>query len=184
MSNAAVINATSTSGQTAGTPISIETGGDVVLKAYGTGEGNWFVVMAFAPVVGGVTGAPVTLTIDYNQPGRQTSAVGTSAKEWAGWVLDQGGTWEASGIVEGYQPGEAQSGDLGPFASFEALPKYGVKIGARASVLGVQYTYGAGGWAIIGAIVADDTAATTLLTDAANGSFCVTEAGAIWTKGV
>lgn len=147
MSNAAVINATSTSGQTVGAPISIETGGDVVLKAYGTGEGNWFVVMAFAPVVGGVTGAPVTLTIDYNQPGRQTSAVGTSATKWVGWVLDQGGTWEASGIVEGYQPGEALSDDLGTFASFEALPKYGVKIGARASVNGVQYTYGAGGWA-------------------------------------
>lgn len=146
MSNAAVINATSTSGQTAGTPISIETGGDVVLKAYGTGSGNWFVVMAFAPVVNGVTGAPVTLTIDYNQPGRQTSAVGTSATEWVGWVLDQGGTWEASGIVEGYQPGEALSDDLGTFASFDALPQYGVKSGARASVNGVQYTYGAGGW--------------------------------------
>ena len=146
MSNAAVINATSTSGQTAGTPISIETGGDVVLKAYGTGSGNWFVVMAFAPVVNGVTGAPVTLTIDYNQPGRQTSAVGTSATEWVGWVLDQGGTWEASGIVEGYQPGESLSDDLGTFASFDALPQYGVKIGARASVNGVQYTYGAAGW--------------------------------------
>ena len=146
MSNAAVINATSTSGQTAGTPISIETGGDVVLKAYGTGSGNWFVVMAFAPVVNGVTGAPVTLTIDYNQPGRQTSAVGTSATEWVGWVLGQGGTWQASGIVEGYQPGEALSDDLGTFARFDALPQYGVKSGARASVAGVQYTYGAGGW--------------------------------------
>lgn len=150
MSNAAVINATSTSGQTVGAPISIETGGDVVLKAYGTGEGNWFVVMAFAPVTNGVTGAPVTLTINYNQPGRQTSAVGTSASEWVGWVLDQGGTWRASGIVEGYQPGEALSDDLGTFASVNALPKYGVKIGARASVLGVQYTYRAGGWVIDG----------------------------------
>lgn len=141
MSNAAVINATNSSGHAAGAPIAISTGGDVALKLYGTGTGSWSVTAAFAPSVGGVVQAPTTLTITNDSPRAVTSTISTGATEWVGWIMASSGTWEASGIVEGYTGDEALANYLGDFASFAALPAKAVKTGARATVGAESYVY-------------------------------------------
>ena len=68
MSNAAVINATNTSGLIAGSPFTIDAGGDVVLKAFGSGSGAWSATLAFAPYVNGAIGSPITLSISSANP--------------------------------------------------------------------------------------------------------------------
>ena len=146
MSNACVINATHNSGQTAGSPVTIEAGGTIVFKAFGSGSGAWSATLAFAP---SATESPVTLTIS-NGPGKdsaRTSVVSTGATSWVGWVQSFTGEFEVSGIVCGDQPDEALAGDLGVFVAGKA-PTKAVKAGATyRDTVGTSYTYSAGaGW--------------------------------------
>lgn len=144
MSSAAVINATQSSGQTAGSPVTIITDGTITPKLYGTGSGAWSVTANFAPVVGGVIGDPISLTITQNTPNAVGPSTRTDAVQWVGWITAQAGLWSASGIVEGITGPDAQSGFLGSFA-VGALPQYAVEAGSVAMEGGTLVRYGGAG---------------------------------------
>lgn len=147
MSNATVVNATNSSGLSAGSPITIETGGDVEFVAAGKFTGAGFATIAFAPYVDGKAGAPTLITITSEIPLKRTSALGTGATQFVGWVADASGTWEASGVVIGDSDHEALSDDLGTFPDVARMPTKAVKIGATAKTTeGVPYSWGAAGW--------------------------------------
>lgn len=153
MSNATVVNATNSSGLSAGSPITIETGGDVEFVAAGKFTGAGFVTIAFAPYVGDNAGAPTLITITSEIPLKRTSALGTGATQFVGWVADASGTWEASGVVIGDSDHEALSGDLGTFPDVATMPTKAVKTGATAkTTAGVPYSWGGAGWALSGAV--------------------------------
>lgn len=144
MSSASVINATQSSGQTAGSPVTIITDGTITPKLYGTGSGAWSVTAAFAPVVGGVIGDPISLTITQNTPNAVGPSTRTDAVQWVGWITARTGIWQASGIVEGVTGPDAQSGFLGSFA-VGALPQYGVEVNSVAMEGGTLVRYGGAG---------------------------------------
>lgn len=144
MSSAATINATQSSGQTAGSPVTIITDGTITPKLYGTGSGAWSVTANFAPVVGGVIGDPISLTITQNTPNAVGPSTRTDAVQWVGWITAQAGLWSASGIVEGITGPDAQSGFLGSFA-VGALPQYAVEAGSVAMEGGTLVRYGGAG---------------------------------------
>lgn len=147
MSNATVVNATNSSGLSAGSPITIETGGDVEFVAAGKFTGAGFATIAFAPYVGGKAGAPTLITITSEIPLKRTSALGTGATQFVGWVADASGTWEVSGVVIGDSDHEALSDDLGTFPDVATMPTKAVKIGATAkTTAGVPYSWNGTGW--------------------------------------
>lgn len=164
MSSAAVINATQSSGQTAGSPVTIITDGTITPKLYGTGSGAWSVTANFAPVVGGVIGDPISLTITQNTPNAVGPSTRTDAVQWVGWITAQAGLWSASGIVEGITGPDAQSGFLGSFA-VGALPQYAVEAGSVAMEGGTLVRYGGAGVGWVEALAGLNIDATAMIPD-------------------
>lgn len=159
MSNAAVINATNSSGLSAGSPITIETGGDVKFVAAGKFTGVGFVTLAFAPYSGGKAGVPTLITITNEIPLKRTSAIGTGATQFVGWVADSSGTWEATGIAIGDSDGEALSDDLGTFPDVASLPTKALRVGATCKVAGVLQVWDGSAWAAMGGGILASSAA-------------------------